>query len=225
LAAITGQDSQPLDPGLLARHYCALAKAQTDHPSGDFAVHVRRAFALPQAGAAQTDQNRAALLALAMLAVDESIDDLGGEARPAIERCRITSPVLMLGGRDDLSRHWALSAGLAARLGTHMASSMGVWKELLDSLPHGSGFSFVDLAADRSGFRHARAASLPEQAGPLADRLARATGTTLVPPRLLAGPEGMTQHQWEARYTNSDAAAYQAAIAAIDGQLDAAGVP
>ncbi len=225
LAIITGQDTQPLDPALIAQSYCALAKEQGRRPSQDFALHMRRAFALPRADAALVDHNRAALVALAMIAVGESIDGLAGEARAAVEKCRIDSPILILAGRDDLSRHWALSAGLAARMGPHMASSMGVWKELLDSLPQGSGFSFVDLAADRSGFRYAQAASDAERAPQVAARLATADAATLLPLALLHGPEGMSQQKWEERYTSTDAAAYEAAVAAIDTQLNAAGIP
>ena len=46
------------------------------------------------------------------------------------------------------------------------AFSAGEYKELLDSNPYGSGFSFDDLAADRAGIRFAARllAAAPEPA-------------------------------------------------------------
>lgn len=223
LSALAGGHATPPDAGLISRTYCRLTKAQKAGPSDQFSTHVRRAFADPAAADIE-DQNRAALVALAMLAVDSSINELAGDAQAAVEKCRIASPALMLWGRADLSQHWALSAGLAAWLGPHMAGQMGEWKELLDSLPDGTGFSFVDLAADRSGFRHASAAATDQTAIASRNRLATARDQDLLPPALLRGPEGMSREHWEARYANTDAARYQAAVAAIDRQLSQAGI-
>jgi hypothetical protein len=53
-------------------------------------------------------------------------------------------------GRGDLAQHFAVSAALTALLGAKGAESIGLQKELMDS-HGGSGFSFVDLAADTAG--------------------------------------------------------------------------
>ena len=60
---------------------------------------------------------------------------------------------VLLGGRDDLARHFSISAALAATMDTPLADAVGLYKELEDARPGGSGFSFVDLAADRAGAR------------------------------------------------------------------------
>jgi hypothetical protein len=58
-------------------------------------------------------------------------------------------------GRRDLAQHFVLSCTLTERAGPHAAEAAGLLKELLDSR-RGSGFSFVDLAADLAGVSLAR---------------------------------------------------------------------
>ena len=53
-------------------------------------------------------------------------------------------------GRSDLAQHFFLSAALSARIGKAGAEAAGVIKEL-DDARTGSGFSFIDLAADLAG--------------------------------------------------------------------------
>jgi Matrixin len=55
-----------------------------------------------------------------------------------------------LSGRRDLAQHFFISAHLAAMAGSQIAFSSGLAKELSDS-DGGSGFSFIDLTADRAG--------------------------------------------------------------------------
>ncbi len=66
-------------------------------------------------------------------------------------------------GRRDLAQHFALSCALTALIGPHGAETIGIVKELNDSR-RGSGFSFVDLAADMAGVTFAtcvREAKIP----------------------------------------------------------------
>jgi hypothetical protein len=53
-------------------------------------------------------------------------------------------------GRRDLAQHFFVSSYLAAAGGTQLAMSSGLMKEMADS-NGGSGFSFVDMAANRAG--------------------------------------------------------------------------
>jgi hypothetical protein len=53
-------------------------------------------------------------------------------------------------GRRDLLQHFAVSCAIAALVGPEVAETVGLSKELSDS-QGGSGFSFVDLAADLAG--------------------------------------------------------------------------
>jgi hypothetical protein len=55
-----------------------------------------------------------------------------------------------LRGRRDLAQHFFVSAYLAAMAGSQVASASGLAKEMSDS-NGGSGFSFVDMTANRAG--------------------------------------------------------------------------
>ena len=57
-------------------------------------------------------------------------------------------------GRRDLAQHFFLSGYLAAVVGSAAAESAGIAKELADARS-GSGFSYVDLAADLAGIAFA----------------------------------------------------------------------
>lgn len=58
-------------------------------------------------------------------------------------------------GRNDLARHFLISAHLTAAVGSQAARGVGVAKELFDT--QGSGFSFADMAANRAGIQFATA--------------------------------------------------------------------
>ncbi|MGZ0654294.1 hypothetical protein ACWPKO_18320 [Coraliomargarita sp. W4R53] len=75
-------------------------------------------------------------------------------AAPERERIKfIGTPSLQ--GRHDLALHFALSAGYCESLGSEWAKSLGILKENMDARRGGSGFSFVDLAADFAGVEFA----------------------------------------------------------------------
>lgn len=60
-------------------------------------------------------------------------------------------------GREDLLKHFVVSAAMTALLGEKEANLWGVGKELADATREaGTGFSFADLAADRAGVRFAK---------------------------------------------------------------------
>jgi hypothetical protein len=124
-----------------------------------------------------------------------------------------------LRGRTDLAKHWGLSAALAATLGERVAANLGEWKELHDSLPEGSGFSFVDLAADRSGLHVARKALDARSAGSTARFLTSVTEEALLPSVLVRAPEGLSGEEFERVFGSLDHGRYRAAIAWIDQRL------
>ena len=62
-------------------------------------------------------------------------------------------------GRNDLARHFWVSAGLVIVADEDRAMTIGIGKELMDSTPGGSGFSFVDMMANRAGIMFAGAAT------------------------------------------------------------------
>ena len=223
---LAGLSSDAIDPKSVVRAYCNLAAQQRARPQQDFEVQVRRAFAFGNTPASP-GRNGAALVALAMFVADERAGYLAGVKEGQIRSCRIPLPGVILYGRTDLPKHWALSAAISAAQGTQLARAIGEWKELADSLsPRSefalgdpSGFSFVDVAADRAGLRAAMAAMSGPTASVAAQRLAEATADQLLPRSLLEKPDGLTSAEFERHFGGLDAARYQAAISDIDRAL------
>jgi hypothetical protein len=215
---LIGARGKPVEGQEVAAAYCRLVALNRREPSGSLAVHVGRAFG---GTGGEAERNRAALVALAMLAVGDRADDLGGAAAAEARKCGSVGRV-SLGGRADLAKHWTLSAALTAVIGTDSAGAMGEWKELSDSLGGGSGFSFLDLAADRSGLQAAQRAGDPDTAAAEARRLARVTDAELLPVALMAAQEGLTEQQFLQRYRGIDAAKYRDTVAWIDRELERA---
>ncbi len=125
-----------------------------------------------------------------------------------------------LGGRDDLKRHFAVSAGLYAASTAEATLGVGELKELLDSGDGGSGFSFDDLAADLAGARFAETFLATPRAGWPALR-ARVTAESDVLPALADLPSGMSAAEFEARFGGVDSPEYKAMLAEIIRRVDA----
>jgi len=136
-------------------------------PTGDelLQLYVRQA-ALAAKQVRRENASRAFILALG-IALDETDSlrklPLAGGAIDAIEpeQRRVERhaafadmPATSMHGRADLAKHFLVSAHLVALLGSEPARGAGVVKEMLDS-NGGSGFSFADMAANRSGIAFA----------------------------------------------------------------------
>jgi hypothetical protein len=208
----------PIDNVAAARLVCTLVAAERRRPAADFAEIVRRAYAAPP-GDDAVESNRARLAALAVYTAGGTAARVAPETYRRAEACGPAPRPALLLGRADLAKHWALSAALAVTAGDDVGLAMGEWKELADSRPDGSGFSFVDLAADRSGIATGRRALDPAAAPELARRLAQARSEDLLPVRALALAEGMTEADFVQRFRDLDSEAYTAVIARIDAAL------
>ena len=96
---------------------------------------------------------------------------------------------------------------------------MGNWKELSDSLPGGSGFSFVDVAADRAGLAVGKAAIDPARALAFRADMAAATNATLLPLDATVLAEGVSNEAFKERYGTIESADYRAMTGRIDALL------
>jgi hypothetical protein len=227
---ITGGNSS-LDADLVSATYCRLADAQAADPQNDFAVQVRRAFPAGRVMRATPESNRAALVALAMAVVDTRVGDMARVDQSAIAGCVMPEIPIVLHGRRDLPKHWALSAALEVVTGRQFAQSMGEWKELSDSLSRKSefqsgdptGFSFVDIAANRSGLRTAIAANSASSAGTMAARLSLASGSDILPPSLVNQQEGAA-FDFARAYGDIQDPRFTATMRQIDQVLDREGL-
>jgi hypothetical protein len=119
------------------------------------------------------------------------------------QRCRVLAHPTML-NRRDLAQHFFLSGYLATIVGSAAAEAAGVAKELADA-KSGSGFSYVDLAADLAGIAFAERLlrhelSLPE--------LAQQFEIARFMPDLGQLPEGVRWDELEPQLTGDGAGSF-----------------
>ncbi len=209
-----------LDRQAVGKIYCELAAGQQERPASDLAEMARRTFEPVRADPTRAN-TRAAFVALSLLVVGKEARILVPDADELERACPRPAGQLRLQQRADLAKHWTLSAAIAAVLGEKASASIGEWKELDDSLGKGSGFSFVDIAADRAGVRTALRALDPATAEQTIDQLAQASEESLLPETLLRGPEGLSEQSFVDRYGSLDRDRYKQAIVAIDRELAA----
>lgn len=219
-----------IDDDEVARIYCKLADEQRANPDPLFAHQMRRAMAL---SSATRQSDGAALVALAMMAVNKDVGQLAGDADTKTAKCKAPSGQLTLQGRMDSPKHWSLSAALEVTTGRNFTVAMGEWKELSDSLAKNpflakgdsSGFSFVDLATDRAGFFWAKALTDPATIDQAREKMAQATDEMLLPKPAVELNDGMPNAQFVAAYGGTDDPRFKAKVASIDAMLKANGVP
>lgn len=201
--------------------------AAADVPDGDegFLRLLEIAFAYAEDNSHGTDAvlpNRAAILALGKILGDDNVARVGGrdldlgppDARLALRRR------IMLGGRGDLSQHFWVSAALAALADESRSLAVGLSKEEMDSTPGGSGFSFVDMAANSAGIRLAVAATRTEpSAHTMQARIRRGVEVSDLLPSLRELPEGITRDQLQADYGGLGGAETRRLLGEIDRRI------
>lgn len=125
---------------------------------------------------------------------------------------------LTLRDRGDLAQHFVISAAIAAQAGAPLAKAIGLDKEI-DDAQRGSGFSFVDLAADRAGTR------LGQLAARSPERLAAAVAAGLTDAALLPPIDGLPEHmmadEFRRRFGTPEAPAYKQMSDEIDRRIAA----
>lgn len=210
----------PVDRRAVVAHYCRVSAMEKKAPSPDLAALLRKGFAGQAKASDPVGNNRAILVALSIILVPEQSARIVGEQTQSMLACAAPYREIPLGGRADLAKHWTVSAALSASFGPEFTRALGTWKEIADSGPGGSGFSFVDLSADRSGVRFGQLASAPETAAVTARRLSVVSDERILPLKALALAEGLTEDQFQSRFKNIESARYERAIATIDRVLD-----
>ena len=213
----------------LIEHYYALALAHSQQQSATQSSHSLITYLqvlLREADRRSKDkpeqavrENQAVILALAQLLGGRNLQLLVNEIKtnPQGKLPRVT-----LARRPDLQQHFVYSASLHVLGNQRLSSAVGEAKELLDSLNGGSGFSFVDLLADRAGIRFARiAAASPQSARAVQQFFAQQDRTEQeLFPNKSRLPEGLPQAMFEQQYQSIDSAVYQQMVAEIDRRLN-----
>ncbi|MDQ5939852.1 MAG: hypothetical protein QG557_800 [Pseudomonadota bacterium] len=122
--------------------------------------------------------------------------------------------------RPDLAQHFMGAAALTASTNSDVAKVLGEVKELRDSKTGGSGFSFVDLAADKVGSRFGEiAVSSPENAYHLAQFVSQIRDYRDFMPDPRDLPEHMSEDVFKQTFESTKSAAYLALSAQIDARM------
>jgi hypothetical protein len=216
LRTLGGLRADLVDTDRITAHYCRLASVKHAAPMLLSSV-VNSAFA---AGDGSTADNRSIFIALALLVAQMDAGALPDGEKALFRKCGKPQTEFLLQGRADLAKHWTVSAAITAYMGADASLTLGTWKEISDSGTGGSGFSLVDLAADRSGAFSAQRGTDEQQAPRMRDWLAQASDDNLLPVTALALAEGMTEGEFRQRYTDTDSDDYAAAVARIDSALE-----
>ncbi len=123
--------------------------------------------------------------------------------------------------RIDMAQHFMWSATLAASSSSQLAQAVGLEKELNDA-DHGSGFSFIDLAADRAGMTLGEyATASPEKALKLQQKMASINNYHAFMPNFLDLPENLSSKTFKIRYQSIYSPQYQRTLQEIDQRIAA----
>lgn len=163
-------------------------------------------------------EHRALFLALGLVVSGSSYHRLLGDqiGAPSVYPAHMH---LTLWQRGDLAQHFALSAAISAAGGGGLADAVGIFKELNDSRG-GSGFSFVDLLADRAGVELARKA-MGRDAQNIQRRMAGSLKESDYMPDINNLPEGLLELEFKSRYQDLDSADYAIVDAEIEQRIRA----
>ena len=122
--------------------------------------------------------------------------------------------------RVDIPQHFIASALLATVDSSLLGEQLGVDKELGDA-EKGSGFSFIDLAADRAGTRFGQMAiASPKQARELQRIMSQAEDYTTIIPEIKGLPEQMDHSTFKNRFGGTGSQLYRNMIAEIDERIN-----
>jgi hypothetical protein len=204
-----------------------LLREPHENPGGDrmFVELVQWSFGLAFQRSINGDpvsENRAAILALAKVLGHRKFEILVGLnefGEQSSQRLPSTSRATAYERRDWV-QHFAVSAGLAALSNRTVSDAAGILKEEIDAGRGGSGFSFGDLLADRSGTEFALLAIRdPETARAIQQRIA--AGLELED--LMADghdlPEGIPAADLETKYGGVDGAKYREIVQTIEQRV------
>lgn len=160
-------------------------------------------------------ENRAVILVLTLyanrLSLNKIIPSLKSQYRPIWR-------TVTLNQRNDLSKHYLVSATLAAYAGTPLADAIGLYKELEDSIG-GSGFSFIDMTANQAGrLMGELAVQNQSQAGKIQTFMSTAQERDFIP-ETADLPEYLTEQAFNQLYGGLEGAAYQKMMQKIEHQI------
>ena len=100
-----------------------------------------------------------------------------------------------------MTRHFWVSAALVILSDENRSMTVGIGKEMMDSTESGSGFSFVDLTADRAGSLMAMVATKDNfNARKMQSRIANGVSIVDFFPNIDGLPEGIKGKDFQSEY-------------------------
>jgi len=215
------------DPEIVRLYYqtlCEFQKKIGGFGNVSLGYYLSNAFSFAKkrslAGGKPDEENQAALLALAIFLGSANFDSVVGAIdKKTFRRCPPAKNHIVLADRDDLRLHFIFSAALKIISDSGLSFAIGEFKELLDSQQGGSGFSFVDLTADRAGIRFAELALDNSSALRIQQMASKLTEEEIFFPSISALPEGIPQQVFAAR-GGIESDYYKKYLATINARID-----
>lgn len=162
------------------------------------------------------EENRALLLILATYVSGKNLTPLISNPQ---QLARPQKHSIRLNRRIDTAQHFMASAALAVSSGTALANVVGLYKEVTDSKV-GSGFSFIDLAADRAGTRFGDLAIRSSEDARLVQKvMAHNLKDRIYMPNVSDLPESLSEEMFKNRYRSVNSPAYNQMIQNIEQRI------
>ncbi len=193
--------------------------ADTPQPAVDFIRLTMKRAAQRSTPENAAEHNRAAILALAIFIGHHRVANFVGDVQPDADKALkpLTPPLLR--GRNDLARHFLISAALKVLSEQGVTLAIGEFKELMDRAMGGSGYSFVDLTADIAGIEFARVATSPVHAVRVQQLLSEMHDDDVIMPPVDGLAEGLSKDQFIEQFERVDSDAYLQEVAKIKARL------
>lgn len=164
-------------------------------------------------------ENEAAILALAIYAGHHRFANLVGDVQPDKEKAALPNAKPTLAFRTDLNQHFIFSAAIKILSEQGLSIAIGEFKELMDRSDDGSGFSFVDLAADFAGVEFAVAATSAISATKVQNILAENPDEQLFFPSIENLPENLSKIEFNQQFTEVDSPKYLEMVQKINQRI------
>jgi hypothetical protein len=149
-----------------------------------------------------------------------TVNDYVNESKAVATPIKPFYPAFMY-KRNDLAQHFIGAAAITIAVNSEIAQVLGEEKELHDA-KGGSGFSFIDLAADKAGTRFGELAiASPNSARKLQQAMAGIKDYTDFMPDPRTLPEHMDEAEFTKRYGSTKSETYQEMAGRIDGLIAA----
>ncbi|AGH42593.1 hypothetical protein [Paraglaciecola psychrophila] len=164
-------------------------------------------------------ENEAAILALAIYAGHHRFANLIGDVQPQKGKVALPRVRPTLKSRADLNQHFIFSAAIKILSEQGLSIAIGEFKELMDRSDDGSGYSFVDLAADFAGVEFAIAATNPSGASSVQNILAGISDENAFFPNITGLPEGLSKTDFTRIFTKVDSPEYLEMVQSIKQRI------